>query len=281
LSFVRPYRRTRANGRPAPPDLALDAHQHPEQRMLAARDPRRPLAVFARLTLCIYAAALEIVSTPLLVRAPRAISGALTLDLLVTVPLLYWLLVVRRTRVAAATLLPLFVASAAAAHAVLPAGQQGWLSLGAVLVIRAEAALMGMAAFRARAMVRRMRGRPRAADPFDALRDALREMLGSRAAANALASEAALVWYALFSWRARPRVGDGEAAFTTDRRTGAAGLLFGLAVASAMEASVVHVLLAPRSAVAAWALTGVSVYGMLWILGFARALRLHPGAAGR
>jgi hypothetical protein len=77
-----------------------------------------------------------------------------------------------------------------------------------------------------------------------------------------------------------PRVAEGELAFTNDRKTGAAGLLFALGVASAMELAVVHVLVARQSAALAWGLTAASAYGMLWILGFARALRLHPVTVG-
>lgn len=249
--------------------------------MLALRHPRRPLAGFALLALCVYATALAIVSSPLLAKSPRVISGAVTFDLLVTVPLLYWLMVVRRTRVPAVTLLPLFLAGLAAARVVLPARYQGWLALATlVLAPAAEVAVLAFAAVRARKMIRRLRAGPRDADSFDAFRDALEETTGSHIVAYAIASEVALVWYALLSWRARPRVAEGDLAFTNDRRTGAAGLLFGLGVASTMELMVVHVLAARESGALAWVLTAASAYTLLWIVGFARALRLRPVTLG-
>lgn len=248
--------------------------------MLARRHPHRPLAGFALLTVCIYTTALAIVFSPVLARAPGLMSGAITFDLLVAVPLLYWFLLVRTGLAARITLLPVFVMSVAAAHAVLPPDQQGWLSAVALLAIPAEAALVGIAAWKARAVVRRMRGRPHSADALDAFRDALDEVLGSPFAARVIASESGLAWYAFFSWRARPRVAQGEIAFSNDRRTGAAGLLFGLAVATVVEMAVVHVLLAPHSTIAAWIVTIISAYTLLWLLGFARALRLNPVTIG-
>jgi hypothetical protein len=245
--------------------------------MLAVRHPRRPLAGFVLLAACVYATALAIAASPLLAEAPRLVSGAITFDLLVSVPLLYWFLVVRRTRVPALTVIPLIALGAAAAYQVLPDRYHGWLALAAIAVpAAAETVVLGLAVVRARRMVRLLRAAPPTSDPFDGFREALRETVGSRLVANVIASEVALVWYALFSWGARPRVGAGELAFTNDRRTGAAGLLFGLAVASMMEIPVVHVLIAQAREAAAWVLTVASGYTLLWILGFARALRLHP-----
>jgi hypothetical protein len=249
--------------------------------MLALGSPRRPLAAFALLAAAVYATALWIAASPLLAEAPRVVAGAVTFDLLVTVPLLYWFLVVRRTRMPALTVVPLIAIGAMAAYLILPERYHGWLALAALIApAAAETVVLGIAIVRTRGLIRRMRSAPRTADPFDALRDALAQTVGSRIVAHAIASEIALVWYALFSWRARPRVAAGELAFTNDRRTGAAGLLFGLAVASAMEIPVVHVLIAQESETAAWVLTIASAYTLLWILGFARALRLHPVTMG-
>lgn len=249
--------------------------------MLALRSPLRPLAGFAVAAAAVYAVALAIAASPLLAEAPRLVAGAVTFDLLITVPLLYWFLVVRRTRVPALTVVPLVAIGAAAAYLILPARYHGWLALAAMLApALAETVVLVVAVVRTRGMIRRMRAAPRTADRFDTFRDALAETIGSRVVANAIASEIELVWYALFSWRSGPRVAEGELAFTNDRRTGAAGLLFGLAVASVMEIPVVHVLIAQESETAAWVLTIASAYTLLWMLGFARALRLRPVTLG-
>jgi hypothetical protein len=249
--------------------------------MLALRPSHRPLAGFALLAAAVYAVALLAASSPLLSQAPRLLSGAVTADLLVTVPLLYWLRVVRRTRVPAITIVPVVAVGAATAYWVLPDRHHGWLALAVLaLPALAEAAVLAAAVVRTRAMIRRMRAAPRAVDPFDTFRTALQATVGSRIVARAIATEVALAWYALLSWRSRPRVGDGETGFTNDRRTGAAGLLFGLAVASVMEIPVTHVLIARENEPLAWGLTIAGGYSLLWMLGFARALRLHPVTLG-
>ncbi|HEX6042163.1 hypothetical protein [Longimicrobium sp.] len=249
--------------------------------MLALGPSRRPLAGFALSAILVYATTLAIVSSPLLAAAPRALSAAITIDLLVTVPLLYWFLAVRRARVPAVTLLPVFLVSLAAARLILPEGYEGWLGLASLTVLPlVEVAVMGVAAVRTRRMVRRMRATPREADPFDAFRDALEEMMGSPALAHAVAAEVMLVWYALLSWRSAPRVAPDETAFTNDRRTGAMGVMSGLGMATTLEGAVVHVLVAHHDDRLAWVLTALSAYTLLWIVGFARALRLRPVTLG-
>jgi hypothetical protein len=249
--------------------------------MHALRPSRRPLAGFALLAAGVYATSLAIASSPLLAEAPRALSAAITLDLLVTVPLLYWFLVVRRARVSALTLVPVFLASLAAARVVLPAGYEGWVGLASLAVLPlVEAAVLGVAAVRTRTVVRRMRATPHGADPFDAFADALGDVTGSRALGHALASEIMLAWYALFSWRAQPRIAPGDVAFTNDRRTGAPGLMFGLGMANVGEGIVVHALVAHHDETLAWVLTALSAYTLLWIAGLARALRLRPVTLG-
>ncbi|HST61297.1 MAG TPA: hypothetical protein VLK84_21515 [Longimicrobium sp.] len=249
--------------------------------MLALRPSHRPLAGFALLAAAVYATALLAASSPLLARAPRLLSGAVTADLLVTVPLLYWFRVVRRTRVPAITIVPLIAIGAATAYLILPERYHGWLAVAALaLPALAEAAVLATAVVRTRGMIRRMRAAPRAVDPFDTFRAALQATVRSRIVAHAIATEVALVWYALLSWRSKPRVGDGELAFTNDRRTGAAGLLFGLAVASLMEIPITHVLIAHENPPLAWGLSIAGGYSLLWMLGFARALRLHPVTLG-
>lgn len=252
--------------------------------MLALRSSHRPLAGVALLAAAVYATALVIVASPLLARAPRLLSGAVAADLLVTVPLLYWFRVVRRTRVPAITIVPLIAIGAATAYLILPERYHGWLAVAALalpaLPALGEAAVLATAVVRTRGMIRRMRAAPRAVDPFDPFRAALQATVGSRIVAHAIATEVALVWYALLSWRSSPRVGSGELAFTNDRRTGAAGLLFGLGVASLMEIPITHVLIAHENPPLAWGLSIAGGYSLLWMLGFARALRLHPVTLG-
>lgn len=101
-------------------------------------------------------------------------------------------------------------------------------------------------------------------------------LLPVRAAAAAVAHEMAVLWYALLAWRARPDVHAGELGFSIHRRSGYGGVLGAVGLAAGVEAVVVHLLVQRRSATAAWVLTALALYGLVWLLGHFQAVRLRP-----
>src|SRR3954469_7798262 len=86
----------------------------PELR-IASMSTRRaatlPLAGFGLITLGVYATALTVVASPLFARAPRLGAAGISFDLLVTVPLAFWFLVVRPRGMRWFTVIPFVIAS--------------------------------------------------------------------------------------------------------------------------------------------------------------------------
>ena len=91
-----------------------------------------------------------------------------------------------------------------------------------------------------------------------------------------LTSEVMILYYALFSWRANPRVPPNARAFTIHERVGQAQLLGTLPLVCVLEIVPVHVVVNRWSPIAAWIVSGLSLYGAIWLLGLARAFRLRP-----
>ncbi len=238
------------------------------------RDPKLPLAAFALLLGAIYAAELLVVGPLMLPRRPELGAGAITFDLVVAVPVLFYLLVVRTTRLPAVTVVPVFLGSLFGASLVLPDEHHRYLDLLGRLAVPAELLLLGYVGFR----IRRGSSAPveGRGDPLERLRATLRRALPSPLAADAVAHEAALLGYALFAWRARPDVREGEVGFSSHRGNGYGGILAAAGLMTVVETVVVHLLVARWSATAAWALTGLSVYGLVWLLGHFQAVRLRP-----
>lgn len=238
------------------------------------RFPTIPVAAFGLLLAAIYAAELLVVGPRLLPARPELGAGAITFDLVVAVPVLFYLLVVRTMRLPAVTLVPVFLASLFGATLVLPEEHRRYLDLLGRLVVPAELLLLGYVALRIR------RGGPAPAagrgDVLDRLRAVLRRLLPSPLAANAVAHEAALLGYALLAWRARPDVREGELGFSSHRRNGYGGVLAAAALMVGVETVAVHLLVERWSATAAWALTALSLYGLVWLLGHFQAVRLRP-----
>jgi hypothetical protein len=141
----------------------------------------------------------------------------------------------------------------------------------------AEVALIAFVAVRGRAA---WRSRSRHDDPLTLISRVLAGTIAVPIAANAVASELAVFYYALLSWGRRPHAPAGFRAFTVHRRGGAALLLGVLAAMLLLETSIVHLLLLHWSPRVAWPVLFLDLYGALWLVAFARALVLRPILVG-
>lgn len=205
---------------------------------------------------------------------------AVTVDLVLIIPALHYLLVVRRHRLPAITVVPVFFLSLAIASVVLPADDRALYDLVVRLAVPLELGVAGYILYRLLLGWRAIR----AAGTNDVLD---RYRAGARAsfpatvpsvdrAADAVAFEAAVVWFATRSWRSRPQLPAGATAFPGHRASAYAGVVAGLLMVVAVEVVAVHLLLAAWSAAAAWVLTGLSLYGAVWLVGDLQAIRLRP-----
>jgi hypothetical protein len=108
----------------------------------------------------------------------------------------------------------------------------------------------------------------------------LRESLSSAGipdrAANLLATEAAILYYALASWRRRPFVPGGAAAFSYHRRNAYASMLYAVFGVALVEMAAVDLIVRVHHVTAANVLLVVDALAAIWMLGFARAVQLRP-----
>jgi hypothetical protein len=200
----------------------------------------------------------------------RVVAAAVALDLTITAPALVYLLLVRTGRVRWTVLLPVTVLGYALAAATIPQAQQGVLTPLRALAIPAEIGLLAYLVLAARKAVA---GLPRdGADIATRFRLAAERVLPSRIAAGVLTTEAMLLYYAL---RGRSQSRD-EGAFTVHREVAWLPLLIALGMALITETVAVHFLVRLGSPAAAWVLTGLSLYALLWLVGDARALVSRP-----
>jgi hypothetical protein len=261
----------------------MTSHTH----TLIASRPRAgrlavPVIAALLVTVAVYAAALGVVRRPPFGRHPDMLAAALAFDLVVTVPLAYWWLLVRPGHAHARTLLPALALSVAGAKLVLPAGHQGLL--GAVRYVTAplELLLVGYAVVGVRRALRRRH--EAALDVPEALAVGLVRALGDRGAAHVIAAELATVYYALLAGRRdhpgaageAGAVGEGTAATFAPGDAFPSALAWGLALVAAVEGAVLHLLLAHAHPRLAWTLTALTAYSVLWIAGHRRAAVRRP-----
>jgi hypothetical protein len=241
--------------------------------MVQAHRARLPLITFAFVAACIYAAALSITRMRASLDRPELVTLGVLSDLIVVVPVAWYLLAVRWGGLRKLSLVPVVLISVAGAALVLPQDRALLGSFLKALAIPYEIGLAAWIALRVWRSSRRSRGTE---DMAERLREVAREAFPHRRVADMLAFEIAVLYYALFSWRSRPHETLSGEAFTYHRKSGYGALLFALAMVTAAEATPVHLLLARWSAVAAWIVTALSAYGMLWFVADWRAARLRP-----
>ena len=97
-----------------------------------------------------------------------------------------------------------------------------------------------------------------------------------RWAANVLAFEIGLFYYALFSWRTPLPDASKHVAFSYHKKNGYGTVLAGILVVMLIEMIALHTLLWLRNPGMAWVVTALSLYGIMWFLGDWRAVCLRP-----
>ena len=203
-----------------------------------------------------------------LVPRPAVGMGA-ALDVAVTVPALYWVLVVRGGLQPLVSLAPLCLLGLVRATYLAPGIAWARPAVGAA----AEVAVVALIAVRVRRGWRTAGGE---GDVLARIETAAREIVPARRVAAILASEIAVFYYAFASWRKGPDAPAGSQGFSIHEQSGVSALFGLLAGVSVMEAGLVHLVVMRWSVVGAWALTGFSVYGMVWLIAMARAFAVRP-----
>jgi hypothetical protein len=232
------------------------------------------IVLFAVITAVIYATAVVVVSRLPRVARPDVLAVAVLLDLVAVVPLAYFLIFLRgKKRVIGLT--PVFLLSLAGAALVLPAEYRALLPRARLLALPAELALVAYLVWSVRWAFRKLETAGNDHDVLEALSAGIAGVIPSKPLASALAYEIAVVYYALFSWFRRPPSNTAPA-FSYHRRNGYSALVFALIMVSAVEIPGLHIVVHPWSAGAAWFLTALGLYAVLWIVGDFQGIRHRP-----
>jgi len=236
-------------------------------RMSEAMRYSLPVVVLAATT------ALSLFGFPELDEGPKSqvAAAALALDFTVTTPALVFFLLVRARRVPWITIIPTFFVGYALAVATIPPQHHAVLEMMRLVVVPVELAVVGYLVVVTRKMFAIA---PRGDNDFATrLRSAARRALGSRIPADILATELAILYYAL-RWR-KPSP-ESLGAFTVHREVGYLTILIALLVLLVVETIALHVLVSQWGATATWILTGLSIYAVIWLVGDYRAMVARP-----
>ena len=233
---------------------------------------RRPAALFGLTAAAIAATCIAILRSRAFTGHPDVMAWAVTFDLTITIPLLYYLVVIRTHAARPITIAPVFAACATLAAIVIPRGYQQTLHDLRFIVAPLEVITIVLLVRRVNAM----RSRSASTDVYSRIDAAARGAFGDNTAAAFVASEVAILWYAFLGWHRTPDVPAGTRPFTVHERSGWGTIAAAIILLIVAESIGLHLLVQLWSRRAAFLLTSLDLYGLLWFLGDYNALRLRP-----
>jgi membrane protein YdbS with pleckstrin-like domain len=204
------------------------------------------------------------------------LSLAVTLDVLILIPGVYFLLAValgwRRL-----TVVPVFVLSLISAHLLLPEDGESYLRIAELVLAPIEIALLVYLTMKVRQVRRGYRETRGTETEFQqTLETVLAKSLDHPRLVQILASELSIIHYGLFAWRNRPRYSTNDEVFTYHQKSGL-GLIVGVfLVLIAIETPVLHYFISLKFPVLAWVVTALGLYAVVFILGDFNACRWRP-----
>ncbi|WP_296382588.1 hypothetical protein [Winogradskyella sp.] len=225
-----------------------------------------PLLLITSMVLLTYSSLFEANSNTL--------SIAITIDLLLTTPLIYFLLI-RKTSILKTTIVPFIILGVIVCSLILPSENQYYLGLFKTWVLPViEFSILSFIIYKiikARRLYK-LNTQNISNDFFTTIKATCSEIL-PKVAATPFVTEIAVFYYGFINWKKRT-LKPNE--FSYHKDSGTIGLLIALLFLTAIETVTFHLLLSKWNTTAAWILTGISVYSGIQILGFLKSMLKRP-----
>ncbi len=201
------------------------------------------------------------------------LSFAITADLLLTVPLVYFLLI-RKSEIPNTTAIPVMIIGLLVGSYFLPQESQSYLSIfktWALPVI--EISILTYVVIKVRNVIRKYKTlKGITPDFFNTLKNTCYEILPKKLVLP-FATEVAVFYYGFINWKTRET---GYNEFTYHKKSGTPALFYAVILIIAVETIAIHLLLTRWSIIAAWVLTTLSFYTAIQVFGFAKSLTRRP-----
>lgn len=201
------------------------------------------------------------------------LSLAITLDLLLIIPLVYFLLI-RKSKIPNTTVIPVMIMGLLTGSYFLPQESQSYLTFFTTWALPViEISILTFVVVKVRRAIKTYKTlKGSTPDFFNALKSTCYEILPKKLVLP-FATEIAVFYYGFISWKTRtPQVNE----FTYHKNSGTPTLFYAFIFIIAIETFVIHFLLTQWSMVAAWVLTSLSTYTALQVFGFAKSLAQRP-----
>lgn len=197
------------------------------------------------------------------------LSTLVTIDVILTIPILYFLLI-RKTNIPKLTILPVLFIGLVLASYIIPKDQQTYLGLFksyALPII--ELGVLAFIIYKLNSAIKLFKANKiEGADFYSILKKTCKENLPNGIASLAV-TEISVIYYGLIYWRKRQLKANE---FSYHKNSGTVGLFVVFIIIIAAETIGLHVWLSKSYPVIAWILTILSSYTCFQILGFVKSI---------
>ncbi|EDP70331.1 hypothetical protein FBALC1_06228 [Flavobacteriales bacterium ALC-1] len=234
---------------------------------------QKSLIIFG-IPLLLIVAMVVLTNSPFFTTNSHKLSLAITIDLLLTTPFVYFLLI-RKTSIPKTTIVPFIILGVVVSSFILPAENQYYLSLFKTWVLPViELSILSFVIYNIiKARKRYKQNKTKVTtDFFTTLKSTCYEIL-PKAAVIPVVTEIAVFYYGFIYWK-KKKLKSNE--FSYHKDSGTIGLLIAIIFLIAIETVTFHILLAKWNTIAAWILTGISIYSGLQIFGYVKSMYKRP-----
>ncbi|GGZ69966.1 hypothetical protein [Algibacter mikhailovii] len=214
-----------------------------------------------------------LVNTSFFSEQTSKLSVGITFDLLLTMPLVYFLLI-RKTSIPKTTIVPVIILGMVVGSIILPVQNQYYLNLFKTWIFPViELSIISFVIYKVHKAIKHFkRYSIESVDFFETMKITCYEILPQKMVAPVV-MEIAVFYYGFIDWKKR-KLEENE--FTYHKNSGTITLLVAIILIVAIETVVLHILLLKWSALAAWILTGLSIYSGIQLFGFLRSMYKRP-----
>lgn len=203
----------------------------------------------------------------------NSLAIAITFDLLLTVPFIYFLLI-RKTNIPKTTVVPFLILGMIICSLILPSENQYYLSLFKTWIFPViEISIISFVIYKVRKAIKGYKAKKGMSfDFFTTLKNTCYDLLPKKAVIPVV-TEIAVFYYGFMYWKKREL---NENEFSYHKNSGTITLLIAIIGIVSIETVVLHILLEKWSSLAAWILTFLSIYSGLQLFGFLKSMLKRP-----
>jgi len=204
---------------------------------------------------------------------PYELSIAVTLDLILTIPLIYFLLI-RKKEIPKITILTAVIVGIVIANYIIPNDYQYLLNKIELYIIPiVEILVLTFIFINVRKILKLYKTQKNnSSDFFTVLNSACKEIL-PKGISILLATEIAVIYYSFINWRKR-KLAVNE--FSYHKENGIIAMLYAVIFIILIETFVLHILLQKWNITVAWIVTSLSIYTCLQIFALIRSMSKRP-----